>query len=92
MNSLAAATEGFAGADLQALCTSAVIAAVHRANPDIIEAADTLSSGSLPQELASLKVFQSLSSLARTSNFHCLQLIPFHVLPLTDSSQERWPL
>ena len=37
VNSLAAATAGYAGADLQALCASAVLAAVSRALPSILD-------------------------------------------------------
>ena len=37
INSIAAATDGFAGADLQALATAAVMAAVGRAAPDLVD-------------------------------------------------------
>ena len=57
INSLAAATEGFAGADLQALCASAVLAAVRRTHARTVgEVAEVASGGSLPARLASLKV------------------------------------
>ena len=36
IGSVAAATEGFAGADLQALCAAAVIAAVRRSAPGLL--------------------------------------------------------
>ena len=37
IDSIAAATDGFAGADLQALATAAVMAAVGRAAPDLVD-------------------------------------------------------
>lgn len=42
---IAAATEGYAGADLAALCTSAVMHAVRRAAPELIERTEALADG-----------------------------------------------
>lgn len=57
VNSLAAATEGFAGADLQALCASAVLSAVHRSVPGSLdEPGGSVAFEKKPMQLANLKV------------------------------------
>lgn len=57
MNNLAAVSEGFAGADLQALCASAVLCAVRRGFPNAAEAAlESVQNAQRVEALAMIKV------------------------------------
>lgn len=56
LRAIAAATDGYAGADLQALCTAAVMAAVRRATPTLVDDLDRAVRAQQPVDVATAVV------------------------------------
>lgn len=82
---IAASTEGFAGADLQALCTAAVMAAVTRAAPTLIDRLCTTSEG----QLCAANQEQLQPNQQQQQQVHAQQPKQMHRQPPPTGSQQQ---